>query len=86
MSAVERAGRSWVRQADEDVGKAAIDYSGTDLETEGVGRGVQLTEWEKDGWTYHAKGGYHSINENVSCSDHSFHFPFAAGYLLLSDQ
>jgi CDP-diacylglycerol--glycerol-3-phosphate 3-phosphatidyltransferase len=22
----------------------------------GRGRGVQLNEWEKDGWTYHAKG------------------------------
>jgi CDP-diacylglycerol--glycerol-3-phosphate 3-phosphatidyltransferase len=22
----------------------------------GAGSGVQLSEWEKDGWTYHAKG------------------------------
>jgi len=86
MSAVERAGRSWVRQADEDVGKAAIDYSGTDLETEGVGRGVQLTEWEKDGWTYHAKGGYHSINEKCFVFRSLISLPSAAGYLLLSDQ
>lgn len=23
---------------------------------DGAGRGVQLSEWEKEGWTYHAKG------------------------------
>ena len=25
-------------------------------DTSGDGRGVQLSEWEKDDWTYHAKG------------------------------
>jgi len=25
---------------------------------DGTGTGVQLSEWDKDGWTYHAKGQF----------------------------
>jgi hypothetical protein len=28
------------------------------IDPSGDGRGVELSEWEKDKWTYHAKGGY----------------------------
>jgi CDP-diacylglycerol--glycerol-3-phosphate 3-phosphatidyltransferase len=56
MRAVERAGRSWVQQVDVNSG-GAVNGDGA-MEKERIGRGVQLTEWEKDGWTYHAKGQF----------------------------
>ena len=43
MRAVRAAGRSWT---------AAAGGGGD----EDAGEGVQLTEWERKGWTYHAKG------------------------------
>jgi hypothetical protein len=55
MNSVEQAGRSWVPEPDKDLGMAGNEDS-KELASKYTGTGVQLTEWEKEGWTYHAKG------------------------------
>lgn len=54
MRAVRAAGREWPSEIPlEDLREP----------------GVQLSEWERDGWTYHAKGTCTHYVSSVSCSD-----------------
>lgn len=61
MKSVRKAGREWP----------------TDPANPHNVSGVQLREWEKDGWTYHAKGSYRYLL--------TYHLsPSSMGYLLLT--
>jgi CDP-diacylglycerol--glycerol-3-phosphate 3-phosphatidyltransferase len=54
---VRRKGRDW---------KDAVSSAEGGEKKEGDGSGVELTEWEKEGWTYHAKGKYTSCVSHTS--------------------
>lgn len=60
MRAVRASGRSWVPSSSHLLStsntKGNRGATVSDMAAQGEGKGVELTEWHKEGWTYHAKG------------------------------
>lgn len=77
MRAVRASGRSWVSSSshlrsnlDEKKGATVSD----DDVAQGDGKGVELTEWHKEGWTYHAKGASFCFLFLSMCTTHHHGF------------